>query len=74
LGLEPRADSEDPFSSKRTYVRRQLLITPINGLVKLRRKPRTIIAEFDAPDLATLLERLGAHGVAGELKNPDLRG
>jgi hypothetical protein len=66
LGLEPRADSEDPFSSKRTYVRRRLLNTPINQLVKLA---RTIIAEFDAPDLATLLERLGAHGVAGDLKN-----
>ena len=38
----------------------------MDELTELARK---IIAQFGAEELATVLERLGAHGVAGDLKN-----
>jgi hypothetical protein len=66
LGLEPKGDYEDPFTSKRGYVRSRLLAMSLDELAELARK---VVAQFGDQDLGRILERLGAHGVAGDLKN-----
>jgi hypothetical protein len=66
LGLEPKGDYEDPFTSKRGYVRSRLLAKSLDELAELARK---VVAQFGDQDLGRILERLGAHGVTGDLKN-----
>ncbi len=66
LGLEPQGEYENPFDSKRGYVRARLLTKSMDELAELARK---VVAQFGDEDLAKMLERLGAHGVAGDLKN-----
>lgn len=66
LGLEPQGEYENPFNSKRGYVRGRLLTRSMDELAELARK---VVAQFGDEDLAKVLERLGAHGVAGDLKN-----
>jgi len=66
LGLEPQGEYENPFSSKRSYVRARLLNKSTDELADLARK---VVAQFGAEELAAVLERMGAHGVAGDLKN-----
>jgi hypothetical protein len=66
LGLEPQGEYENPFDSKRGYVRGRLLTKSLDELTELARK---VVAQFGDEDLAKVLERLGAHSVAGDLKN-----
>jgi hypothetical protein len=66
LGLEPQGEYENPFDSKRGYVRGRLLTKSIDELAELARQ---VVAQFGDEDLARMLEQLGAHGVAGDLKN-----
>ena len=66
LGLEPQGEYENPFDSKRGYVRARLLTKSMDELAELARK---VVAQFGDEDLAMVLERLGAHGVAGDYKN-----
>ena len=66
FGLPPQGSDEDPFRSKRGYVRTRLLSKSLDELAELARK---VTAQFGDEDLATILARLGAHGVAGDLKN-----
>ena len=67
LGLEPQGEYENPFDSKRGYVRGRLLTKSLDEFTELARK---VVAQFGDEDLAAkVLERLGAHGVAGDLKN-----
>lgn len=67
LGLAPaRDESDDPFRSKRVYVRSRLIGKPISELVDLAHR---VAAEYDDKHLRPLLDQLGAHGVQGELKN-----
>ena len=66
LGLAPQGEGEDPFYSKRAYVRHRLLTKSMDELVEVA---RNVVAQFGAPELVAVLERLGAHGVAGDLKN-----
>lgn len=58
LGLEPQGEGEDPFHSKRGYVRHRLVTKSLDEMVDLARK---VVAQFGAPELAAVLERLGAH-------------
>ena len=66
LGLEPAAPGEDPFHSKRVYVRGRLLNKSIPELETMAHK---IIEEYGDEYLEHLLAQLGMTGVAGELKN-----
>ena len=66
LGLEPQGEYENPFDSKRGYVRGRLLTKSLDELTELARK---VVAQFGDEDLAKALERLGVYGVAGDLKN-----
>jgi hypothetical protein len=66
LGLEPQGEYENPFDSKRGYVRGRLLTKSLDELTELARK---VVAQFGDEDLAKVLERLGVYGVAGDLKN-----
>jgi very-short-patch-repair endonuclease len=66
LGLEPAAPGEDPFHSKRVYVRGRLLDKSIPELETMAYK---IIEEYGDEYLEQLLAQLGMTGVAGELKN-----
>jgi hypothetical protein len=66
LGLPPPNEGEDPFHSKRVYVRTKLATLPLDKL--------TMIAQRVAEDLgdnvlAEQLGRGGLRGVDGELKN-----
>lgn len=66
LGLAPQGEYENPFNSKRAYVRQRLLSMSMDELAELARK---VVAQFGAEELTAVLGRLGAHGVAGDLKN-----
>src|SRR5262249_51817755 len=49
LGLSPQAEHENPFNSKRSYVRQRLLTKTMDELTDLARR---VIAQFGAPELA----------------------
>ncbi|MGW0957061.1 hypothetical protein ACWDAO_12380 [Streptomyces sp. NPDC001212] len=66
LGLEPQKPDEDPFRSKRIYVRARLQGKSLPELVDIARR---VIREYGDDDLKALLGTLGARGVDGELKN-----
>lgn len=66
LGLEPQRAGEDPFNSKRVYVRSRLQRKPLSELVDIARR---VISEYGDEDLQTLVNALGARGVDGEMKN-----
>lgn len=61
-------DGDDPFTSKRQYVRRRLHGLTSAELVALGRRA---MEEYDDPggDIAAVLASIGPQGVAGELKN-----
>lgn len=66
LGLPPRQPDEDPYNSKRSYVRVRLQNKSLQDLVTLARR---VVSEYGAEDLQQLLNQIGVHGVNGELKN-----
>lgn len=67
LGMAPaREGSAEPFASKRTYVEGRLQGMSLTDLTNLAHR---VAAEYDAEHLQSVLDALGAHGVAGELKN-----
>src|SRR6266571_2228487 len=66
LGLKPQEKDENPFFSKRGYVGKRLLD---KGIVELADLARRLVEEYGDQDLRQLVERLGPHGVSGELKN-----
>ena len=67
LGLDPPKDAfDDPFSSKRVYVRSRLMRKSVDELEAIARK---VIAEYGDEALEQLVAHLGVTGVAGELKN-----
>jgi hypothetical protein len=69
LGLgPPRGPSDNPMSSKRDYVLGHTTGMTLEDLVKVA---STILADFDDPNLRSLVEavELGTGGVRGALKN-----
>src|SRR5258708_1593622 len=67
LGMTPaREGSAEPFASKRTYVEGRLQGMSLTDLTNLAHR---VVAEYDPEHLQSILDALGAHGVAGELKN-----
>lgn len=67
LGMAPAPEgSAEPFNSKRSYVQGRLQGTSLTDLTDLAHR---VAAEYDAEHLQPLLDALGVHGVAGELKN-----
>ncbi|MER8160069.1 hypothetical protein [Streptomyces sp. NPDC094472] len=66
LGLEPQKPDEDPFNSKRIYVRSRLQKKTLSELVDIARR---VISEYGDDDLQALVGALGARGVDGEMKN-----
>ena len=66
LGLEPAGPGEDPFHSKRVYVRSRLIN---KSIAELETMARAVIDEYGDEDLERLVAQLGMTGVAGELKN-----
>ncbi|MFE4255354.1 hypothetical protein ACFRU3_38950 [Streptomyces sp. NPDC056910] len=66
LGLEPKKPDEDPFHSKRIYVRSRLQRKTLPELVDIARR---VISEYGDEDLQALVGALGARGVDGEMKN-----
>jgi len=67
FGLDPPASVyDDPFKSKRVYVRSRLMYKPVAELEALARK---VIEEYGDPTLEQLLAPSGLVGVSGELKN-----
>lgn len=67
LGMAPaREGSAEPFNSKRSYVQGRLQGMSLTALTDLAYR---VAAEYDPEHLQPLLDALGVHGVAGELKN-----
>lgn len=66
LGLEPQKPDEDPFNSKRIYVRSRLQRKTLSELVDIARR---VINEYGDDDLQALVRALGARGVDGDVKN-----
>lgn len=66
LGLEPQKPDENPFNSKRIYVRARLQGKSLPELVDIARH---VISEYGDEDLQALVGSLGARGVDGEVKN-----
>jgi very-short-patch-repair endonuclease len=67
LGLDPPKDQwDDPFRSKRVYVKSRLTNKSISELESMARK---IIEEYGDGALEQLIKQLGVTGVAGEMKN-----
>ncbi|MGW3600408.1 hypothetical protein [Streptomyces sp. NPDC005167] len=66
LGLAPQQSGEDPFTSKRLYVRARLQDKKLPELTALARQ---VISEYGDDDLRRLYERLGLLGVDGEFRN-----
>jgi hypothetical protein len=66
LGLAPAAEGEDPFSSKRLYVRPRLAKLSIDELYRLARR---VAVDLGDDDLAAAVGQLGLRGVDGQLKN-----
>lgn len=66
LGLPAQREREDPGRSKRGYVKARLNLLGLHELVPIA---RAVLAEWDDEALQELVDRAGALGVAGELKN-----
>ncbi|WP_093573662.1 hypothetical protein [Amycolatopsis rubida] len=67
LGMAPaREGSAEPFNSKRSYVEGRLQGMSLTALADLGYR---VAAEYVPEYLQPVLDALGAHGVAGELKN-----
>lgn len=66
LGLDPASPGEDPFHSKRVYVRSRLLN---KSIVELEAMAHAVIEEYGDEALEQLVAQLGMTGVSGELKN-----
>jgi hypothetical protein len=66
LGLAPAQEGEDPFRSKRVYVRARLTKLPLEHLRELAGR---VAAELGDTALAERLAGSGPRGVDGELKN-----
>ena len=66
IGLAAQRDGEDPFRSRRVYVRTRLQDL---GLPELVTVARAVLTEWDDDTLQDLVDRARVGGVAGELKN-----
>ncbi|KAB2811017.1 hypothetical protein F9L07_03530 [Pimelobacter simplex] len=67
LGLAPAADGEDPFRSKRTYVKSRLTGLDITQLVAVAQR---LLEEWDDEALQTLVDGAsGARSVDGAMRN-----
>jgi hypothetical protein len=66
LGLDPARPGEDPFYSKRVYVRSRLMYRSVAELEQIARK---VVEEYGDATLEQLLAPSTVTGVAGELKN-----
>ena len=66
LGLDPAGPGEDPFHSKRVYVRSRLLN---KSIAELEAMALAVIDEYGDDALEQLVAQLGMTGVAGEMKN-----
>ena len=66
LGLEPTRDVEDPYRSKMSYVMTRLQTRDWVELVTIA---QALLEEWDDDELQGLVERAGARGVTGEMKN-----
>ncbi|MFF9040463.1 hypothetical protein ACF090_33930 [Streptomyces sp. NPDC014892] len=69
LGLEPQKPDEDPFNSKRIYVRARLQNKTLSALVDIA---QGVITEYGDDDLRALVGALGARGGEGS-EEPHLR-
>lgn len=66
LGLAAQREGEEPFRSKRVYVRARLRELELPELMTVA---RAVLTEWDDDTLQDLVDRAGVGGVAGELKN-----
>lgn len=67
FGLAPKgADEDEPFSSKRGYIKRRVNTMPRDDLLDLARE---VHEEYPTDELAMLVGSPGYRGVDGELKN-----
>lgn len=66
LGLEPTRDGEDPYKSKSSYVMTRLQTRDWSALIGIA---EMLLAEWDDAVLQDLVDRAGARGVGGEMKN-----
>ncbi|WP_405669584.1 hypothetical protein [Streptomyces sp. NBC_01530] len=66
LGLAPQKPNEDPYNSKRSYVRARLQDMDLPALVTVARR---VVSEYGDEDLHQVLAPLGLHGVSTDMKN-----
>lgn len=67
LGMPPQPDGgEEPFASKRSYVRRRLIKCDRGQLVEIARR---VEDEYGGDELRRYLDNAGVTGVDGDLKN-----
>nr|WSW49881.1 hypothetical protein OG296_43505 [Streptomyces sp. NBC_01001] len=66
LGLAPQQPDEDPYDSKRSYVRARLQDMDLPALVTVARR---VVTEYGDEDLQQVLAPLGLHGVSTDMKN-----
>ncbi len=66
LGLEPAREGEDPYRSKTSYVMTRLQSRDWVELVNIG---QALLEEWDDDELQGLVERAGARGATGEMRN-----
>ncbi|MHA4772962.1 hypothetical protein L1085_000440 [Streptomyces sp. MSC1_001] len=66
LGLAQQEPGEDPYCSKRSYVKARLQDMDLPALVTVARR---VVAEYGDEDLKRILAPLGLHGVSTDMKN-----
>ncbi|MFJ5026139.1 hypothetical protein [Streptomyces goshikiensis] len=66
LGLTPQQPGEDPYDSKRSYVRARLQDMDFPTLVTVARR---VVTEYGDEALQQVLAPLGLHGVSTDMKN-----
>jgi hypothetical protein len=66
LGLAPAGPSENPYDSKKIYIRQRLLRLTMPDLMELGRR---VADEYDDDELRQTLARAGAHTPDGQIKN-----
>ncbi|MFE3788188.1 hypothetical protein [Streptomyces goshikiensis] len=66
LGLTPQQPGEDPYDSKRSYVRARLQDMDFPALVTVARR---VVTEYGDEALQQVLAPLGLHGVSTDMKN-----
>lgn len=66
LGLAPQEPNEDPYHSKKSYVRARIQDMDLPALVTVAQR---VISEYGDENLPRVLAPLGLHGVSTDMKN-----